>query len=349
MVKLFGRRAPRPEPERRTLILDHCYDDPALDAALDGLREGDLRAAQTVLAEARQDPDTRYLRLGTLSKKLVGHADEIAGLAQRHDVPELWLLAGEAYLDEAEAIRGTGWASGVGEDRFKMVHQVGARAIGPLHRAAELLPDDPAPWVALMSAGLLLSASREQRDEMWREAVKRSPDHYSAHKIRLQTLASKWGGSEEEMLTFAAEAVHGAPPGSPLTSLMPDACFEIFLMATRDMDDDDAVGEYVVGFFKDQTLRAQLRDASDQWLSQEKPHPRSMQAHHYFAAAFGFAGIREYAFRHLFGTRDRFHPHPWSYLYPADPETMYHKMVKAYWPAGVHPESPMDLGPVFPG
>lgn len=347
-MKLFGRRAPRPEPERRTLIFDHCYDDLALDAALDGLREGDLRAAQTVLAECRTDAETRNLRLLFLAEKLVGHADEIAGLARRYDEPELWLLAGQAYVDEAGAIRGTGWASSVGDDRFKMVHQVAAKAVGPLQRAAELLPDDSTPWIRLMWPGLLLGVSRDQLDEVWHEAVKRAPDHYSAHMVRLQTLASKWRGSEEEMLTFASETVHGAPPGSPLTALMPAACFEIFLTSTREMDEAE-VGEYVIGFFGDQRLQAQLRDASDHWLVHEKPHPRSMQAHHYFAAAFGFAGMREHAFRHLLGTRDRFDRHPWVYLNPADPEGLFHKMVSIYWPADVHPKSPMDLGPAFPG
>ncbi|SDU32789.1 hypothetical protein [Amycolatopsis keratiniphila] len=346
-MKLFGRRAPRPEPERRTLILDHCYDDLALDAALDGLREGDLRAARTVLAESREDAETRGLRLDQLSKGLVGHADEIAELARQQDEPELWLMAGAAYLDEAMAIRGTGWAEGVGQERFKMVHQVGAKAIGPLHRAAELIPDDSTPWVNLMSAALVLSAPRDQRDEVWRETVRRSPAHFSAHMIRLQTLAPKWGGTEQEMLTFALETARAAPPGDPLTAIQPAACFEVYLMASRQLD-DDRLDEFEKLYFSSERMQATLVAASDRWLAEEKPHPRGLQAHHYFAAAFACGGNAERAFLHLLGTRDRFYQRPWAYLDGSDPEGVYHRMVGRYWPSNLHLESPMDLSPVFP-
>lgn len=84
-------------------------------------------------------------------------------------------------------------------------------------------------------------------------------------------------------------------------------------------------------------------------MSTEKPHPRSMHAHNFFAAAFGCAGHSERAFLHLFGTRNRFCTYPWTYLNGTDPQLVYHEMVAAHWPADFHMHSPMDLSPVFPG
>ncbi|WP_370943050.1 hypothetical protein AB5J62_28785 [Amycolatopsis sp. cg5] len=306
-MKLFGRRAAKPEPDRRTLITGHCYDDLALDAAIAELRDGDLRAAQTVLAECRDDPEVRDLRLSNLSEDLVGHVDEIAELAARHDDPELWLLAGEGFVAEAGAIRGAGWASSVGEDRFKMVHRTCAKAIGPLHRAAELLPSDPTPLVALMAAGMLLNASREQQDQVWEEVLRRCPTHYSAHCSRLQILAPKWGGTEEEMMTFAIETARTAPVGDALTAIFPAACFEVYLMAKSRVDSSQW-REMERAYFANERILTLLLAASDRWMSAERPHPRAMHAHNHFAAAFGCAGHSERAFLHLFGTRDRFAP-----------------------------------------
>nr|MDQ3579986.1 hypothetical protein [Actinomycetota bacterium] len=180
-MKFWGKKN-KPVPMRREVIHGHAWTDPILDAALAELEEGHLRAATTVLAEVRDDPERRDLRLTQLSRPLLGHASEVAALAERHGDPELALLAGVGYLGEAGTIRGPGSADSVGEDRVKLVHATAEKALPYLHAAAGALPDDPIPWHEMMGAGQLLDMDREQQDHLWAEVHRRCPTMWTANQ-----------------------------------------------------------------------------------------------------------------------------------------------------------------------
>ncbi|HWO60246.1 MAG TPA: hypothetical protein VNO31_09455 [Umezawaea sp.] len=300
----------------REVIRDHTYDDPIVDIAAEEMDAGHLRAATTVLAECRDQPELRALRLEVLRDHAVGHADELLELAKSANDPDLWLLAGASFIGEAWAVRGTGRADDIGEDRFKMFFATLRKAVAPLHEAAGLLPSDAVPWAQLQTTGMGLQVDRGQKDEVWREIVKRAPSLYPAHWVRAQILAPKWGGSTEEMMAFAKGSVDAAEPGDPVVAVLPLAHFEVFLERFAEAVQSRSalkVASLKMRYFG--KVHDEIAEAADKWdVAVPRVHPRGLQAHNLFAAAFALADDGPRAKRHLIGMRDHVHDIPWTYV-----------------------------------
>ncbi|GGP46511.1 hypothetical protein [Saccharothrix coeruleofusca] len=329
---IFRRR--RPATVARAVVRDHTYDDAILDIAAEEMDAGHLRAATTVLAECRDEPEVRALRVEVLGEHAIGHADELLELAKSNGDPDLWLLAGTAFIREAWAVRGSGRADAVGKDRFKVFFATLRKAVAPLHEAAKLLPRDAVPWAQLQTAGMGLQVSREQKDEVWREIVARCPTLYPAHWTRLQILAAKWGGSAEEMMAFAQGSADHAPEGDPVVAMLPLAHFEIFLEEFEEAVRARSalkIATLKLRYFS--RVHDEIAAAADKWEAvPQRPHPRALQAHNLFAAAFALADDAPRAKRHLIGMRDHVHDVPWSYVaYLADDlEREYSELANKY-------------------
>ncbi|MFD1047294.1 hypothetical protein ACFQ1S_17955, partial [Kibdelosporangium lantanae] len=197
----------------RNVVLGHCYVDEPLDAANAEAREGRYAMAAALLRECRDDPETRMLRLQVLGRTLSGHADEVAELAREQDDPELLLIAGEAYVEEAWAVRG----SRVNPHRFGATLQL---ALEPLGQVSRILPEDAVVWAVLMTVAKGLGFSREEQDAVWAETVHRAPFLYGACRVRLQGL------EREETMGFAVDTVNEAPAGDAVAAMLPLAYFE---------------------------------------------------------------------------------------------------------------------------
>ncbi|MEV4310923.1 hypothetical protein [Actinocrispum sp. NPDC049592] len=316
-MKLFGRST------RRSLILDHCYKDEILDAALAEARDGHVGASMTVLRECRHDPETRMLRADRLGTCLFGYGDQIAKLGHDRRDPELLLVAGASYIEEAWRIRGIGPASTMSHQQKLKFGATLQLALSPLMTASELLPDDAVPWALLQTVSRGLGFTRAEQDSIWTQAVDRAPDLYAAHSARLQALCEKWYGSSEEMLEFAVDTVASARPGSPLTTMLPIAYFELFAAAESRLKP----WRLAERMFHD--AAGPIAEASRKWRTGAKPHPRSYQAHNMFFAACALAGDREGAAEHLRGMGDRLNPWPWCYL-EDDPAEAFHRLSGRY-------------------
>ncbi|GAA0411572.1 hypothetical protein GCM10010160_44820 [Acrocarpospora corrugata] len=73
----------------------------------------------------------------------------------------------------------------------------------------------------------------------WRRfdnVVRIHPHHEEGYRQMLQALCAKWMGGDEEMFTFAREAVAQAPAGSPLGMLIPTAHLEHVMRHEGDSD-----------------------------------------------------------------------------------------------------------------
>ncbi|PRX97351.1 hypothetical protein [Allonocardiopsis opalescens] len=318
---LFRRKAAPPDPDIAALIVDRTWQDPALDAGVDAVAEGHLAAGVALLRETRADPELRVLRTEALADAAVGGSERIAALISEHlpddEVADLLLWLGRTLISEAWSIRGSGYASTVGAERFKLFHTTLHKAHQPLLAATELRPDDPAPWAALQTMAMGLGVPREQFDLVWQEITRRSPHLYPAHWVRLQILAEKWHGSHDEMFAFARETVRSAPSGHPVTAMLPLAHEEYVLRRKGAIADEGGGAVATVKFlatYYTEAVRSELRGASDRWCAAEPPpHPRAIEAHHLFGAALASAGDREAARWHLGRIGDRVHGLPWGY------------------------------------
>ncbi|WP_176955780.1 hypothetical protein [Sinosporangium album] len=270
-------------------VVGRTWRDPALDAAVDAVRDGYLSAGVVLLRETHGDPELRSLRVDALSAAAVGRSREIAELFEKGaDKADVLLWFGGTIIDEAWAIRGGGYASTVTEDRFKMFFATLAGAHDPLMEAARLRPDDPVPWEQLMGFALGMQLSRSDENVIWRELVARCPTLFSGHRARLQTVAAKWGGSHEDMFDHAREAVALAPEGHPLSAMLALAHLEYLLSEQNRFVEQNKMMAYMklsMTYFSDQIVR-ELKEAERQWTGSMKPHPRELEAHHLFGGIF---------------------------------------------------------------
>jgi hypothetical protein len=146
-------------------LFGRTWTDVALDAAVDAVNEGYLQAGIALLAETHGDPELRSLRSEALGDAAMGQSREIMELIEEADHrADVLLWLGRTIINEAWAIRGGGYASTVGSDRFKMFFATLSTAREPLMEAARLRPDDPVPWESMIWYGLGMQLGRSEED-----------------------------------------------------------------------------------------------------------------------------------------------------------------------------------------
>ncbi|MFI5557256.1 hypothetical protein [Streptomyces sp. NPDC051738] len=99
-----------------------------------------------------------------------------------------------------------------------------------LHAAAAC-PEDPTPWLALLS--LMHSSAVPVQDAVpvWTQAVNRAPWHRTAYHLLLRYLSPRGHGAVPDMMDFAWQVAFQAPHGSPI-ALLPVAA-RVELVAHR--------------------------------------------------------------------------------------------------------------------
>ncbi|ONI88977.1 hypothetical protein ALI144C_05590 [Actinosynnema sp. ALI-1.44] len=325
---LFGRK--RSGLPQREVIQGHTYEDAVLDAAVRSAQDGEVGPALSALAESRGRPEVRALRVRVLAEAFVGRAESLQAKAFSSDDPDAWLLAGSTFVEEAWAIRGHGWASSVGQDRFRMFFATLRKAIGPLNQAADGLAKDAVPWAEMQRAALGLQADRDEMDAIWREIAARSQTLYPAYYTRLQILAKKWGGSHEEMLAFARLSTDAAAQGDPLAAMIPIAHFEVLLADQNELvNTKHTIKAAMLPTTYFAKVRAEIDAASEKWMvAIPRSHPRALEAHNAFAAAYVLAVEPVRARAHLVAMRDHLHDLPWNYF--IDHDKLRDEYLKAY-------------------
>ncbi|MFI6337491.1 hypothetical protein [Streptomyces sp. NPDC050535] len=124
----------------------------------------------------------------------------------------------DALLVKAELAVSRGWESPA---RVELL-----REVGPLiAAAAEGDPRDPVPWRIALDQARGTNAGHTEFEQLWGEAVRRSPHHYGCHVAALRYLSAAWYGSHRECFDFAERAAQDALPGSLVQALPVRAAF----------------------------------------------------------------------------------------------------------------------------
>jgi len=290
------------------LVRGRPWWDPILDRAVEAVRDRYLRAGVALLADSRADPEVRSLRVEALSKAAVGLSQGIeALLAEDPRNPDLWLWLGRTRVEEAWKIRPDARARSVQASGFTAYTKRMRSAHEPLLRAAELFPADPVPWESMMWMALGLGMDRENKDALWEQVYRRCPTLFGAHVARVVTLSPQWGGMKEEMFDFARVAMSTASQEDPRAALIPLAYFEYFVQ------ERSGIIRGASSWFSADEIR-EVQNAARGWFEGHRPHPRTIQAHNFFGAAFYLADARRPARQHLIRTYGRPSGRPWSYL-----------------------------------
>ncbi len=293
------------------VIRDRPWDDPLLDQAVDAVTEHYFRAGVSCIAQSRRDPELRSLRVEALARAARGWSHGIeAVLADDPGNPDLLLWLGRTRVEEAWRIRPKARGRAVQAAEYQAFTDMARSARAPLMAAAERLPDDPVPWEAMMWAGLALDLEAGRRDDIWRRVTERCPTLYGANVARVITLSPQWGGDTEEMFDFARVARSTAAREDPRAALIPLAFFEHFVQ------ERSGILRGSSSWFSGDEVR-EVETAARGWFSGEpgaRAHPRTIEAHNLFGAAFHIGHARRPARRHLARTDGRPSRLPWTYL-----------------------------------
>ena len=191
-----------------------------MQAIADAAWEGDWRAPASYLEAAGEDWDERWDRLEFLLQLLHnGEAWLDMWRKERPDSCDAATLRAEWLLRTAWQIRGHGFAHQVPADRMARFREMVPAAIDAAKEAALLAPEDPGPWVVMITGARAARYSHAQFRVLWKELVARAPFHYVGHWQALQFWCAKWAGSDDAMFQFAVETMHRAPAGSPLAGI----------------------------------------------------------------------------------------------------------------------------------
>ncbi|MBO0822637.1 MAG: hypothetical protein J2P27_02125 [Actinobacteria bacterium] len=173
-----------------------------------------LRAAATAGDIAAVSATLRNFSGHDLSSLVRGISD-LAGMDQ--ELPELArrspddllprLLLGSRTINRAWSVRTAASAAEVSQEQFAQFHTLLEEAEEYLYDAARLDSSSSAPWHFLVVSGRGLEVGPDVSRRRFEAVVSRDPDHFGAHRQRLQQLCKKWGGSHEQMHDFARQAM----------------------------------------------------------------------------------------------------------------------------------------------
>ncbi|MGY0487537.1 hypothetical protein [Streptomyces sp. WG-D5] len=292
---------PRKKPAHS---FDPALDDTELGTARTALAQGRWTAARALLAATGADWDLR-------GHRVMGLAAEPTARAWARD----WLLAEPDSADAAVLLACAGVLRAVaGRGRPDRVRAA-------CDEAAELVPDDPTPWLGR----LLLERELGLEEDVVRlfdEVRLRHPGHHHAHHLMVARLAERRADVGQdplhEVYDFASWAAEQAPPDSPLALLPVVAHAERYrVLARAGVLPDDA---RLSGHWSGRRARLVLKAAFDWWLewggTRERPgatHPRGRIDLNYLAHAKYCEGrpAEAAALFHRIGRHST--PHPWSY------------------------------------
>lgn len=315
--------APSGRGRRGQIVRDRPWADPVLDQVVDAVNERYLRTAVACIAETRNDPELRSLRVEALARAARGWSQGIESmLSDDPGNPDLLLWLGRTRVEEAWQIRPTSRGRAAQAADYREFTKMAQSARAPLMAAAERLPGDPVPWESMMWAGLAMELEPEQRDEIWEGVRERHPTLYGANVARVITLSPQWGGDTEEMFDFARIAMSTAGREDPRAALIPLAYFEHFVQ------ERSGILRGSSSWFAGDELR-EVETAARRWFSGDtghvdgagrdvarggRIHPRTIEAHNLFGAAYHLGDARRPARQHLIRTNGRPSRLPWSYL-----------------------------------
>ena len=297
------------------LTVDPTEGDPGARTLADALTRHDWPAADGLLRGVPDADDRAYL------------LDRASG------VPDLWPALGSWVAAAPDdplplTVRGAyaiGWAwevrtaaraRYVSKERFQEFFRRLRLAEDDLAAAIALAPDEVTARSFLVLSARGRQIPREEAEARFAAVVTRYPHHRFAHEHRLQYLCGKWCGSDEEMFAFARAAAAGAPDGSLLGALIPDAHVE------------SSMERAGAGYWLSDTVREELHAAAARSVFHPAftARPGWVWALNLFAYAFSMTGDRQAAAACFDALGDRVTEYPWTYdSVLARPERAYAK------------------------
>jgi hypothetical protein len=183
--------------------------------------------------------------------------------------------------------------------------------------AAEAYPEDPTPWISLISVARLYPSGvrRQELARWWDELHRRDPYSMEGHLQVLHYYSARWHGTHGLMYDFARDAAGVAPPGCPLPVLVQYARVEEYRFALEAAPDrSTAVG--LGRHWAHDGAVGDLRRTWERWIvgrTRTGIAPGELRDLNYLAHAACSAGVGDVAEPLLRMLDRRATRTPWSY------------------------------------
>jgi hypothetical protein len=288
--------------------IDRTYGDLELGTLRRATQVHDWPTMRAILGEARQRAD--YERLTFLIAGLEdGDSQFVLNLAFQHPDDALArTVAGARHVTWAWEARTSARAAQVSPEQFRLFHDRLRLAEEHLYRAVELDPESAAPWHSLLIASRGLQHGEDIARRRFEAGIRNAPHHSGLHRNMLQQLCRKWGGTNEQALAFAREAMLAAPEGCTLGALVAEAHAEVWL----DLPEAERPG-----YVADPAFAASLHEAADRSVDhpdfRRVPSTAAVWALNAFAMTFWLAGEYAAGWRMFVRLGDYPTPAPWHY------------------------------------
>ncbi|MFE5975852.1 hypothetical protein ACFQ64_27235 [Streptomyces sp. NPDC056460] len=270
------RRTPAPD-------YDPAFGDRALAEGREDMLLGRWEGARDLLERTPGDWDRRAHRIRLLADAAAGRRTVDLWQASEPGNPDAAVLRAETEVMRMFAAARTGRTPDA--ERLE-------RAARYCHRAAELAPADPQPWVSLLTLGRLQPGGHPGMPAWWKEVLARDPYHREAHHQALRHLSARWHGSYGAALNFAWDVANSAPYGSPLVILPQVARAEQYRYRV------ETEARPVLGLthhWSDEHARGDLRLALDRWIAHRVPGAQDVADLNHLAHGLVMAGMGDRA------------------------------------------------------
>jgi len=277
--KLLGRGSSAPAVQ-----IDPCRGDSLARAWRDRLARGEWSELAPFL-RSFDNVDARDFYIEVLADSIDGRPawlDTWVGQEPEAALPRLF--RGRRGVAWAWDARGGGQVDTVKDDGWSRFFERLQGAEDDVTVATRLDPADAGPWVVLLTTTRGLQQGQGRLREVYAEAQRRWPWHQEAHRLMVQGLAAKWGGSNEAMFGFAREAHAHAPEGLGVHTVLAEAHIEGWM----DADQDNT-------YWERPGVREDIMAAADSYLysSRRVMTPREVGNRSIFAYCFWKLGERE--------------------------------------------------------
>lgn len=244
-------------PRRRSgaPVHDPAYGDRALSEGCQDMVMGRWEGARELLSrQPRDDWDRRSHRIRLLADAAANRRTVDVWHATEPRNPDAAILWAETEVMRLFAAARTGTLPARGSlDRVARL----------CLQASDLAPEDPHPFVSLVTLGRLYEDGDANMARWWKELQARDPYHREGHHQALRHLSARWHGSHTTAYNFAWDAAAYAPAGSPLVALPQVARAEEYRHRT------ETEGRTTIGLtyhWTGERARWDLRQTMEKWI-----------------------------------------------------------------------------------
>ncbi|WP_327327818.1 hypothetical protein OG735_38755 [Streptomyces sp. NBC_01210] len=290
---------------------DQTFGDKALSAACEDMVMGRWEGAHDLLATGpHKDWDRRSHRIRLLAHTAADKRIVEAWQTAQPNSADAVVLRADTEVMRLFAAARTGALPG--SDSLDRTAHI-------CLNASEAFPEDPHPWVSLITLGRLYGSGTHSMNRWWPELLARDRYHREAHHQALRYMSARWHGTHGQAYAFARDCAVYAPAGSPLLVMPQIARAEEFRHRT---ETEGARPHTMVGYWAGE--RWDLLETMERWIAVRSPIEGAQDVAdlNHLAHGLAHAGLLVEAATVFDLLKGRATRAPWSYTGDAEAEYM---------------------------